>query len=42
MSTVLGVILIAIFIVCVIALAAAVTWIVVRFSPTKSPGSAGR
>jgi hypothetical protein len=38
----LGLIAMVAFIACVIALAAAVTWIVVRFSPTKSPGSAGR
>ena len=35
MSTVLGVILIAFFIVCVIALAAGVTWVVVKYSPVK-------
>jgi hypothetical protein len=37
METVLGLIGLVIFIVCVIALAAGVTWVVVRLSPT--PGS---
>jgi hypothetical protein len=36
MSSVLGVIGILFFIVCVIALAAAVTWIVVKVSPTRT------
>jgi hypothetical protein len=35
-TTVLGVIGIFVFITCVIALAAAVTWIVVKVSPTKT------
>jgi hypothetical protein len=35
-TTVLGVIGILVFITCVIALAAAVTWIVVKVSPTKT------
>jgi hypothetical protein len=35
-NTVLGVIGILFFITCVIALAAAVTWIVVKVSPTKT------
>jgi hypothetical protein len=35
-TTVLGVIGILVFIACVIALAAAVTWIVVKVSPTKT------
>ena len=34
MTTVLGVVLIIIFIVCVIGCAAAVTWVVVKVSPT--------
>ena len=33
MANILGLIGIAVFIVCVIALAAGVTWLVVRFSP---------
>jgi hypothetical protein len=37
METVLGLIGVAIFIVCVVALAAGVTWAVVRLSP--APGS---
>jgi hypothetical protein len=37
METVVGLIGVAIFIVCVVALAAGVTWVVVRLSPT--PGS---
>ena len=37
MANVLGLIGIAVFIVCVIALAASVTWLVVRISP--KPGS---
>jgi len=36
-ETVLGLIGVAIFIVCVVALAAGVTWVVVRLSP--APGS---
>jgi hypothetical protein len=36
-ETVLGLIGVVVFIVCVIALAAGVTWVVVRLSPT--PGS---
>jgi flagellar biogenesis protein FliO len=35
METVLGLIGLVVFIVCVIALAAAVTWVVVKFSPTR-------
>ena len=35
MSTVLGLIGLGVFIVCVIALAAAVTWLVVKVSPKK-------
>ncbi len=35
MATVLGVIGLIVFIVCVIALAAAVTWLVVKISPTS-------
>jgi hypothetical protein len=37
---VLGLLGMAVFIVCVIALAAGVTWIVVRFSPGKRPTQA--
>ena len=36
METVLGLIGLVVFIVCVIALAAATTWLVVRISPAKS------
>ena len=36
MNTFLGLILIALFIICVIVLAAAATWIVVKLSPAKS------
>jgi len=35
MATVLGLIGLVVFIVCVIALAAAITWVVVKFSPTR-------
>jgi hypothetical protein len=35
MGTVLGLLGIAVFIACVIALAAAVTWVVVRLTPEK-------
>jgi hypothetical protein len=38
----LGLLGMLLFIVCVIALAAAVTWLVVRYSPAKNrPGSSG-
>ena len=37
---VLGLIGFAIFIVCVIAIAAGITWLVVRLSPGKKPGAA--
>jgi hypothetical protein len=33
----LGLLAMLFFIACVIALAAAVTWVVVRYSPTKKP-----
>ena len=35
METVLGLIGLVVFIVCVIALAAGITWLVVKFSPTR-------
>jgi hypothetical protein len=35
MATVLGLIGLVVFIVCVIALAAAITWVVVKFSPSR-------
>jgi hypothetical protein len=35
METVLGLIGLVVFIVCVIALAAAITWVVVKLSPTR-------
>ena len=37
MSTVLSLLGVAVFIVCTIAFAAAVTWLVVRFSPSRTP-----
>jgi len=37
MSTVLSLLGVVVFIVCTIAVAASVTWLVVRFSPTRSP-----
>jgi hypothetical protein len=36
----LGLLGMLVFITCVIALAAGVTWLVVRFSPAKQPGQA--
>jgi hypothetical protein len=36
-DTVLGILGIAVFIVCTIALAAGVTWLVVKLSPVKKP-----
>jgi hypothetical protein len=39
---VLGLILMLVFIACVISLAAAVTWVVVRYSPTKKPAESNR
>jgi hypothetical protein len=38
----LGLLGFVIFIVCVISLAAAVTWVVVRYSPAKKPDEAAR
>jgi hypothetical protein len=35
---VLGLLGMLVFIACVIAIAAAMTWLVVRFSPAKKPG----
>jgi hypothetical protein len=40
MLNVLGLLGFAVFIVCVIATAAGVTWLVVKFSPTKKPEAA--
>lgn len=37
MSTVLGLLALVIFIVCIIALAAGVTWTVVKLSPPREP-----
>ncbi len=37
MTTVLGLLAFVVFIVAVIATAAGVTWVVVRFSPAKKP-----
>ena len=39
MSTVLGLLAFVVFIVVIIGLAAAVTWVVVRVSPSKKPDS---
>jgi flagellar basal body-associated protein FliL len=36
-ATILGFIGLVVFIVCVIALAAAITWVVVKVSPSKKP-----
>jgi hypothetical protein len=41
MMTVLGLIGLVAFIVCVIALAAAITWVVVKFSPTRENNPQG-
>jgi hypothetical protein len=40
MSDVLGLIGMVLFVVAIVALAAAVTWLVVRFSPAQNGGSA--
>ena len=37
MSTVLGLIAFVVFIVCIVAAAAGITWVVVRISPAKKP-----
>ena len=37
MDTFLGLVMIVVFIVCVIALAAAATWLVVKLSPSRAP-----
>jgi hypothetical protein len=37
MSTALGLIAFVVFIVCVIGVAAGITWLVVRLSPAKKP-----
>ena len=41
MLDVLGLLLMLVFITCVIALAASVTWLVVRYSPAKRSESSG-
>lgn len=41
MSTVLSLLGVAVFIVCTISVAAAVTWSVVRLSPPKTPQKTG-
>jgi hypothetical protein len=41
MADVLGLLGMLVFIACVIALAAAVTWVVVRFSPAKDAANSG-
>jgi flagellar biogenesis protein FliO len=38
-STALGLLGVVVFVVCVIAFAAGVTWVVVRLSPARSPAS---
>ena len=40
MSTALGLFAFVVFIVAIVAAAAGVTWLVVRFSPTKKPDEA--
>ncbi|HUJ92970.1 MAG TPA: hypothetical protein VLW05_09730 [Gaiellaceae bacterium] len=40
MLNALGLLLFAVFIVCVIAAAAGITWLVVKFSPGKKPETA--
>ena len=42
MGTVLGLLGVALFVVCVIALAAAITWVVVRIFPATTDGGAGQ
>jgi hypothetical protein len=42
MADALGLLAMLVFIACVIALAAVVTWTVVRFSPAKSPSESNR
>jgi len=42
MMDALGLLGMLLFIACVIALAAAVTWLVVRYSPAKNPPGPGR
>ena len=42
MSTVLGLIAFVVFIACIIAAAAGITWVVVRFSPAKKPDAAAK
>lgn len=39
MSTVLGLLAFVVFIAAIVAVAAGVTWVVVRFSPVKKPDS---
>jgi len=39
MSNVLGLLAFVLFIALIIGLAAGMTWLVVRFSPTRTPGS---
>jgi hypothetical protein len=41
MADALGLLGMLVFIACVIALAAAITWVVVRYSPTKSSSDSG-
>jgi hypothetical protein len=38
----LGVLAFVVFILCVIAIASGVTWLVVRYSPAKRPGESAR
>jgi hypothetical protein len=42
METVLGLFGVVVFCACVIALAAGVTWVVVKVSPSKKPDAASR
>lgn len=40
MSTALGLLAFVLYIAAVVGVAAGITWVVVRFSPTKKPGAA--
>jgi hypothetical protein len=42
MHTALGLILFVVYIACVIAAAAGLTWVVVRLSPAPKPGADGK
>ena len=42
MSNVLGVVEFIVFVAVIVGLAAGITWLVVRFSPSKQPGAASK